>query len=102
MRLRLKPKAAERWVQAMNPLGDAPPREILEVRNALAAYDRFPSWRPEMEADLLDAHCILIAGLIDEAGVYRRGGVGVMADDEVIHLAPPAARVPGLTAELLR
>ncbi|MEA1048782.1 hypothetical protein U5801_02960 [Lamprobacter modestohalophilus] len=23
----------------------APPREILEVRNALAAYERFPSWR---------------------------------------------------------
>jgi Fic family protein len=80
----------------------APPREILEVRNALAAYERFSSWRPEVEADLLDAHRVLMAGLIDEAGVYRRGGVGVMAGDEVIHLAPPAARAPGLTAELLR
>ncbi|MCF8005398.1 MAG: Fic family protein [Chromatiaceae bacterium] len=80
----------------------APPREVLEVRNALAAYERFPFWRPEVEVDLLDAHRVLMAGLIDEAGVYRRGGVGVMAGDEVIHLAPPAARVPGLIAELLR
>lgn len=80
----------------------APPREILEVRNALAAYERFPSWRPELEADLFDAHRVLMAGLIDEAGVYRRGGVGVMAGNEMIHLAPPASRVPELTAELLR
>ncbi|CAG0936820.1 hypothetical protein TFLX_05713 [Thermoflexales bacterium] len=32
----------------------APPREILEVRNAIAAYDRFEKWRPEVEAELLE------------------------------------------------
>lgn len=78
----------------------APPREVLEVKNALAAYDRFESWRPEVEADLLEAHRILMSGLIDEAGEYRRGGVGVMAGKQVIHMAPPADLVPELMGNL--
>lgn len=79
----------------------APPREIQEVRNAIAAYDHFEQWRPEVEADLLDAHHILMAGLIDEVGVYRAGGVGVLAGGQVIHMAPPAGRVPTLMGDLL-
>jgi Fic family protein len=78
----------------------APPREVQEVKNALAAYDRFNSWKPEYEKDLLEAHRILMSGLIDEAGLYRHGGVGVMADQQVIHMAPPAYRVPHLMADL--
>jgi Fic family protein len=78
----------------------APPREVQEVRNALAAYDRFDTWRPETEKDLLEAHRILMSGLIDEAGIYRRGGVGVMAGRQVIHMAPPADRVPQLMSDL--
>lgn len=80
----------------------APPREIQEARNAIAAYDRFEQWRPEVEAELLEAHRILMAGLIDEAGAYRRGGVGVMAGGQVIHMAPPADRVPALMHDLLQ
>ena len=34
----------------------APPREIHEVRNAIAAYDRFDDWSVESEADLKEAH----------------------------------------------
>lgn len=78
----------------------APPREVQEVKNALAAYDRFDSWKPKYEKDLLEAHQILMSGLIDEAGRYRHGGVGVMAGQQVIHMAPPAYRVPHLMAEL--
>jgi Fic family protein len=78
----------------------APPREVQEVKNALAAYDRFDSWKPETEKDLMEAHRILMSGLIDEAGSYRRGGVGVMAGQQVIHMAPPADRVPLLMADL--
>lgn len=80
----------------------APPREILEARNAIAAYDRFEGWRPEREGELLEAHRILMAGLIDEAGAYRRGGVGVMAGERVIHMAPPAERVPALMSDLFQ
>ena len=78
----------------------ASPREVQEVKNALAAYERFDTWKPRVEKDLLEAHRILMSGLIDEAGSYRRGGVGVMSGQEVIHMAPPAARVPRLMADL--
>lgn len=78
----------------------APPREVQEVKNALAAYDRFDTWKPSSEKDLLAAHRILMSGLIDEAGLYRHGGVGVMAGSQVIHMAPPADRVPHLMADL--
>ena len=78
----------------------APPREVQEVKNALAAYDHFNTWRPSAEKDLLEAHHLLMTGLIDEVGKYRRGGVGVMAGQDVIHVAPPAARVPRLMADL--
>lgn len=55
----------------------------------------------ESETDLLEAHRILMSGLIDEAGMYRHGGVGVMAGQQVIHMAPPADRVPHLMADLV-
>jgi Fic family protein len=80
----------------------APPREIQEARNALAAYDRFEQWQPQAEGDLLEAHRILMADLLDEAGAYQSGGVGVMAGEQVIHLAPPADGVPSLMQDLLQ
>lgn len=43
----------------------APPREVQEVKNALTAYDRFDTWKLEAEKDLLEAHRILMSGLID-------------------------------------
>lgn len=78
----------------------APPREVQEVKNALAAYDRFDTWKPSVEKDLLEAHRILMSGLIDEAGLYRHGGVRIMAGQQVIHMAPPADRVPHLMVDL--
>ena len=80
----------------------APPREIQEARNAIAAYDRFEQWNPHAEEELLEAHRILMTGLLDEAGTYRRGGVGVMSGEQVIHVAPPADRVPALMHALLQ
>ncbi|WP_053552333.1 Fic family protein [Desulfuromonas soudanensis] len=47
----------------------APPREVQEVKNALAAYDYFDSWKPEAEKDLLEAHRILMSGLFADIPV---------------------------------
>lgn len=80
----------------------APPREIQEVKNAIRAYDQLKQWQPCSEIDLLQAHLILMAGLIDDYGVYRQGSVGVMKGSEVVHIAPPAQRVPSLMAGLLQ
>ncbi len=79
----------------------APPREIQEVRNAITAYERMDRWQPHLERDLLQAHRLLMQGLIDDAGHYRTGGVGVMKGRQVIHVAPPADRVPFLMRDLL-
>ena len=79
----------------------APPREIQEAHNALAAYEQLESWRPHLEQDLLTAHRVMMKGLLESAGVYRGGGVGVMAGKEVLHMAPPASQVPRLMGELL-
>ncbi len=77
------------------------PREIQEVRNALAAYDAMSAWNPASRDDLLTAHGLLMAGLVDESGRFRTGGVGVFQGDDLIHMAPPAERVPELIQELL-
>ena len=37
----------------------APPREVQEVKNALAAYEHFPDWVPGNEDHLLEAHRLL-------------------------------------------
>ena len=79
----------------------APPKEVQEVRNAIKAYEAFQQWQPGQEVDLLQAHQILMTGLIDEVGQYRHGGVGVMSGDQVVHMAPPANQVPRLMIDLL-
>ncbi|MEI6209947.1 MAG: Fic family protein [Desulfuromonadales bacterium] len=79
----------------------APPREIQEVRNAIKAYDVFQQWQPACEKDLLAAHEMLMTGLLDAPGCYRIGGVAVMAGQQMIHMAPPAPRVPLLMSDLL-
>lgn len=79
----------------------APPREIQEARNALKAYDLLEHWQPAHEGDLLAAHAVLMGGLLDNPGSYRRGGVGVMSGSQVVHMAPPASQLARLMHELL-
>jgi Fic family protein len=78
----------------------APPRDVLEARNALAVYEQLPRWNGLQEADLLAAHQLLMNGLLDHPGQYRSGGVGVLAGQQVLHMAPPASRVPQLMGQL--
>jgi Fic family protein len=79
----------------------APPKEVQEVRSTIKAYEAFQQWQPSQEVDLLQAHQILMTGLIDEVGQYRHGGVGVMSGDRVVHIAPPANQINRLMADLL-
>lgn len=79
----------------------APPKDILEARNAIKAYEQFPFWQLAYEVDLLAAHQVLMVGLIDDAGYYRSGNVGVMNGDKVVHMAPQAERVNMLMGALL-
>lgn len=78
----------------------APLREIVEVKNAIAAYDLYPQLDAFKEKDLLRAHGVMMQGLVDNAGHYRRGNVGVFGRKGLVHLAPPAERVPQLMGDL--
>ena len=78
----------------------APLRDVQEARNAIQAYDRYEQWNPASESDLLNAHEILMRGLLDAPGRYRRGGVAVMGQGRVHHVGPPAGQVPRLMADL--
>ena len=76
-------------------------REIHEVKNAFATYEKMQNWQPSSLEDLLEAHEILMSSLVDEAGKFRRGLVGVYSGDTLVHMAPPADRVPHLMQDLL-
>lgn len=71
-----------------------PPHEIREVQNAAEAYALMQSLNPLCEDDLLKAHRLMMNNLVNEVGCFRSGGVGVMAGNQVIHMAPPAHLVP--------
>ena len=79
----------------------APLREIQEVRNAIKVYEKFIQWNPANQTDLLKAHEMLMVGLLDAPGHYRRGGIAVAGAGEVHHIGPPASRVPHLMTDLL-
>ena len=76
------------------------PNEIQEVKNALQAYQLMHDLDAFQEKDLLRAHGLMMVDLVDNAGQYRKGGVGVFAGEQCIHMAPPADRVPFLMADL--
>ncbi|MBI9009752.1 MAG: Fic family protein [Tenericutes bacterium] len=77
-----------------------PRRDILEVQNAIKVYDNFLEIKPFTESDLLKYHRIMMESLVEDAGRYRLGQEGVFEGDKVIHLAPPADRVPSLMSDL--
>lgn len=77
------------------------PHEIQEVRNAFIAYEKLNDWQADNINHLLAAHHALMAGLLDDAGQFRSGGVGIYRGKELVHMAPPANRVPVLMQQLL-
>ena len=80
----------------------APLREIQEVKNAIAAYDLFSELDPFSVPDLLKAHSVMMAALIEEPGKFRKGGAGVSDGKQVVHIAPPATFVPGQIKDLFQ
>jgi Fic family protein len=77
------------------------PREIQEVRNAFVAYEEMGGWTPGSRENLLSAHGLLMAGLMDAPGRLRRGDVGIYRGKKLVHMAPPASRLGTLIDQLL-
>ena len=76
------------------------PNEIQEVKNAIQAYELLLTLNPYEEKDLLKAHSLMMQDLVSNNGKYRNEGVGIFDGNQVVHLAPPADRVPLLMADL--
>ncbi len=76
------------------------PREITEVKNSIEVYERLLELDPLSEADLLKAHKLMMHDLVSESGKYRTGAVGIFNGNRMVHVAPPAERVPFLMADL--
>jgi Fic family protein len=77
-----------------------PARDILEVHNANRTYEDLTRWKPTSTASLRRAHGVMMDGLIEDAGQWRTGDVGVLRGSRVAHIAPPSHRVPDLMSGL--
>jgi len=79
-------------------LGDQ--KEIQEVKNAYAAYEKITEIDCLDIADLKKIHGIMTHGIVEESGVFRRGDEGMFSGNKCIFIAPPPERVYGLIKDL--
>ena len=75
-------------------------KEIQEVKNAYAAYERLSEIDPYSITSLKTFHGIMTKYVVNESGNLRQGEVGVFNGDECIFMAPPAKLVPQLIDDL--
>lgn len=77
-------------------LGDQ--KEIQEVKNAYAAYEKISEINPQSMSDLKKIHGIMTYRTVGESGVFRKGKEGVFSGDQCIFVAPP----PNMVNELMK
>ena len=74
--------------------------EVREVKNAYEAYDKIMTFNPYNVRDFLKAHKLMTAGLMDEAGMFRSGDVGVFRGKIAVHIGARSQFVPDLIKDL--
>lgn len=77
-----------------------PQKDIIEVINALKVYDSLQNFNPYSSKSFLQAHKMLMSGLVKEAGVYRKQSVGIVQGEKLAHLAPPFENIRFLMNDL--
>lgn len=75
-------------------------KEIQEVRNAYAAYERLSEIDPYNIRHLKKFHGIMTKYLVEESGEFHSGEEGVFNGNQCVFMAPPARFVPQLMDEL--
>ena len=80
----------------------APPRDIAEVKNAYTVYETMDELDPYSVDSLLAAHGVMMHGLVEEAGLFRSGSVGV-ADSKgnILYMGTLPRYVPEIVEQLL-
>lgn len=69
-------------------------KEIQEVKNAYAAYEKMNEIDPYSIKSLKELHGIMTKYVVEESGDFRRGEEGVFNGEECIFMCPPARFVP--------
>ncbi|MAN29223.1 MULTISPECIES: Fic family protein [Mesonia] len=77
-----------------------PKKDVVEVLNAIEIYENLHRYDPHKESSFLKAHQHLMKNLIDDAGKYRKQGVGIAKGSKIEHLAPSFTNVPYLMKDL--
>ena len=77
-----------------------PGRDILEVQNAIKAYEELPHYKVYQLNSLLQSHKLMMQGLVSDAGRLRSTNVGILKGSRVSHVAPKASLVPALMRDL--
>jgi Fic family protein len=79
-----------------------PKKDILEVKNAIAVYDKLLDFDYRLEKNFLSAHQLLMQNLVQDAGRYRSQSVGIVKGSKLAHVAPPSGNVPSLMRALFQ
>ncbi|MEA3478813.1 MAG: Fic family protein [Bacteroidota bacterium] len=77
-----------------------PQKDINEVLNANNVYDNISKFNPISPKSFLEAHKLLMEGLVNSPGKYRTKDVGIIHGSRIAHLAPQPGNVPTLMNQL--
>lgn len=78
-----------------------PAKDILEVQNAIEAYNKILEINPLKENELKHIHYLFTKNIVENPGEYRTGNEGVSDEKgNVVFIAPPPTRVQTLMSEL--
>lgn len=77
-----------------------PKQDIIEVQNAIRVYNKLETFEPQSLRSCLNAHKILMDGLIPSAGEFRKGPIGIIRPGDIFHEAPPWQHVESIMREL--
>lgn len=75
-------------------------KEIQEVKNAYAAYEKINDINPYSIKQLKEFHGIMTKYIVEESGDFRKGEEGVFNGDVCVFMCPPARLVPRQMEEL--
>lgn len=79
----------------------APKKDIIEVQNAIKVYSQLDSFNANNLKSLSKAHKLLMSGLIDNPGQFRKTSVGIVKGKDIAHVAPPGEMVFPLMKDLV-
>ena len=80
-----------------------PEKDIIEIKNAIKAYDEMEAINPFSIKELKRIHGIIGKDVVKNAGEFRTGNEGVTDENgNVVFVAPPPELVNGLMTDLLK